>query len=372
MSQGPLVVVCASLLLTSLRAPAQVVSGPVLEGAVSVDFDAPGQTLRLTAEKVANPSCLVSGPLSLVVYAAPGPVAIGAVPTGSPLAEWGLGPLFGGTSFDSIDTGRLPFNSPPSAAPFYAVVLLSEQRSDGSRAPRDVRGIGWRYPGRTTPMSGGRVTSSVTWRNPYAGGPDTRADAWPTFVDDEFAFFWFTDPSNAEVYVKTLGRNDPAFVQLFAGGTTDFEYSVTWQGCGQIVRFDKPAYSTSGFVNARGIDTSRCTSGCAPLAGAAWRMSLSFCDSDDRKFVQVAQDASCSFYFTYPGFKGFVAQGTLAGQDGEFTFVLNGPCSGSGNGSLSVSADGRSVTGTLSGTSLSESKNCCALGPISGEFSMSR
>jgi hypothetical protein len=114
-------------------------------------------------------------------------------------------------------------------------------------------------------MSYGRVTVGVTWVNPYSGIGGT-AGVLPQ--NDEFAYFYYSDPKNPEVFVKVLGDNNPDYIQLFVGGTTDFEYTVTFSGCGTVVTFHKPPYVYTGTVSASVIPNPSCARGAVWAAQA--------------------------------------------------------------------------------------------------------
>jgi Cohesin domain len=76
--------------------------------------------------------------------------------------------------------------------------------------------------GSTFSALSGKVTFSVTYRNQYSG---QSGNAVPIPQNGYFAFFYFTDPANPEVFVKALdfGSTYP----VFFGGLTDFEVTVT-------------------------------------------------------------------------------------------------------------------------------------------------
>jgi hypothetical protein len=160
------------------------------------------------------------------------------------------------------------------------LVSLSTQAAPPGRAPRaeEVTGSGeWtvRSLSRSAPgdalavvdchadpnvfcMSYSRVNVGVTWVNPYSGLGGT-AGVLPQ--NDEFAYFYYSDPRNPEVFVKVLGDNNPDFIQLYVGGTTDFEYTVTFSGCGTVVTYHKPPYVYTGTVSASAIPNPSCARG---------------------------------------------------------------------------------------------------------------
>jgi hypothetical protein len=189
-------------------------------------------------------------------------------------------------------------------------------------------------------------------------------------LTDEFSFFDFGDPNNPEVFVKVLGTNDPDYYQLLVGASTTFEYSLTFQGCGQIVQFFKPGLSTQGYANGKAIAKSGCSPqpSCPNISGN-WTASLAnSCGGAGTGPVTVIQQG-CGFSFQVPGVN-LLATGTLSGYNGTFSFVQTGSCVANGSGTVAV--NGNTVTGTFSGTSTSTEAGCCPLGPYTGAFTLSR
>jgi hypothetical protein len=86
---------------------------------------------------------------------------------------------------------------------------------------------------------------SVRWRSQYTG---QTGQAFALSQKDEFGFFYFSNPSNPEVFVKALdfGADRPYLV--FYGGLTDYEYTVTFTvvATGQSVSFTKTPGSYGG------------------------------------------------------------------------------------------------------------------------------
>jgi hypothetical protein len=97
-------------------------------------------------------------------------------------------------------------------------------------------------------FSSGRVSVTVDWRNPYSGGTG-RAYGIPKA--DPFGFFYYSDPSNPEVFVKVLDFG-AGNALCFVGGLTDFYYKVTFTvlRTGQTLVFEKPEKQYVGFVDA--------------------------------------------------------------------------------------------------------------------------
>lgn len=361
-----------SIAFWPVQAGAAVVSAPAFQGAVAVAVDPGTPTARATVERIGNGGCLVSGPLTLQAWAAIAFPPAGQFPSGTKLFEVPVAVLLPGQFVSGFDTGDLPIALPSSSAASDVVLVLAEQQADGTWLARDARDAGWRFLGTAALLSQGRVLATARYRNPYDAHQPVPRDARPTYADDEFGFFWFTSPANAEIYVKALGDNDRSWIQLFASGTTNFEYSVSWVGCGQAVRFEKPAFGLEGYANAQGIDKSRCLPQCSRLDGGAWTASISnSCgQSDTRKFVTVVQ-SGCDFTFTIPGFSGIVATGNISGNLGAFRFVQDATCTGAGTGTFTVQGAG-SVSGSFSGNVPTDVRNCCGPGPLSGSFTLSR
>jgi hypothetical protein len=97
-------------------------------------------------------------------------------------------------------------------------------------------------------LSSSRVSVTVDWRNPYSGETG-RAYGIPKA--DPFGFFYYTDASNPEVFVKVLDFGD-GIARVFVGGLTDFYYKVTFTvlRTGQPLVFEKPEKQYIGFVDA--------------------------------------------------------------------------------------------------------------------------
>jgi hypothetical protein len=95
-------------------------------------------------------------------------------------------------------------------------------------------------------LSQKRVRVSIAYTNPYTGESGT---AFAIPEGDEYAFFYFSDKSNPEVFVKVLGFGDSPEFAVLCGGLTDFEYHITFQvlrAGGQTVVFDRPAKQKFG------------------------------------------------------------------------------------------------------------------------------
>jgi hypothetical protein len=97
-------------------------------------------------------------------------------------------------------------------------------------------------------FSSGRVSVTVDWRNPYSGETG-RAYGIPKA--DQFGFFYYTDASNPEVFVKVLDFGSGSAL-CFVGGLTDFYYKVTFTvlRTGQPLVFEKPEKQYVGFLDA--------------------------------------------------------------------------------------------------------------------------
>jgi hypothetical protein len=63
----------------------------------------------------------------------------------------------------------------------------------------------------------------------------------PLPQQDEFGYFYFSSPSNPEVFVKVLDFGATSPFLIFYAGLTDFEYTVTYTNIatGQKVTFTK-------------------------------------------------------------------------------------------------------------------------------------
>ncbi|MCK6684829.1 MAG: SUMF1/EgtB/PvdO family nonheme iron enzyme [Thermoanaerobaculia bacterium] len=94
-------------------------------------------------------------------------------------------------------------------------------------------------------LSRGRVAVSVSWRSQYTG---QTGQATPLPQKDEFGYFYFSDASNPEVFVKVLDFGASSPYLIFYAGLTDFEYTVTFKNVqtGQSISFSKEAGSYNG------------------------------------------------------------------------------------------------------------------------------
>ena len=108
----------------------------------------------------------------------------------------------------------------------------------------------------------GRVQITVDWRNQFTG-ESGRAFALPQ--EDRFAFFYFTDPNNPEVFVKVLDFGSPNPFLVFYAGLSNFQYVVNFQLLcpgGPFVTFTNAAGSLTAGANNTTMTY------CAPLAAA--------------------------------------------------------------------------------------------------------
>jgi len=97
--------------------------------------------------------------------------------------------------------------------------------------------------GPTIKLAGGHVEISVSYVDPYSG---QRGSATPLPENDSFAFFYYTDPQNPEVFVKALDFGTE--YKIFFGGLTDFGLTVTFKNVstGQTVTLVKDAKTFNG------------------------------------------------------------------------------------------------------------------------------
>ena len=100
-------------------------------------------------------------------------------------------------------------------------------------------------PPTSLALAQSRVSVTVDWQSQYSG-QSGRAFAIPQ--QDGFAFFYFSDPGNPEVFVKVLDFGQGAAL-CFVGGLSDFFYQVTFTTLrtGQALVFTKPAFQYLGF-----------------------------------------------------------------------------------------------------------------------------
>jgi len=100
-------------------------------------------------------------------------------------------------------------------------------------------------------LSQGRVHVTLEWRNPYSGETGT---AYAIPQQDAFAFFYYADPNNPEVFVKVLDFGAGSAL-CFVGGLTDFYYKATFTmtRTGQTLVFEKPPYQYVGYVDTTSL-----------------------------------------------------------------------------------------------------------------------
>jgi hypothetical protein len=104
---------------------------------------------------------------------------------------------------------------------------------------------------------------------------------------------------------------------------------------------------------------------CASIAGT-WSASFAnSCGGQGSGTVTIAQSA-CSVSATFPG--QAVLQGTVSGNQIDFSLQFVSPCGGGGSGTAQVS--GNSITGNYSGNATGGAPLCC--GQVSGTFSLQR
>jgi hypothetical protein len=161
--------------------------------------------------------------------------------------------LFVSLSTQAAPPGRMPRADDATKSGEWTVRSLSRSAPEDALVVADCHA-----DANVFCMSYSRVNVGVTWVNPYSGLGGT-AGVLPQ--NDEFAYFYYSDPRNPEVFVKVLGDNNPDFIQLYVGGTTDFEYTVTFSGCGTVVTYHKPPYVFTGTVSASAIPNPSCARG---------------------------------------------------------------------------------------------------------------
>lgn len=100
---------------------------------------------------------------------------------------------------------------------------------------------------RQVVLSKGRVLVTVDWRSQYNG---SSGRAFVTPQKDEFAYFYFSDPNNPEVFIKVLDFGNGKAI-AFVGGLSDFFYRVTFTSLstGQTMTFEKPPGQLMGFAD---------------------------------------------------------------------------------------------------------------------------
>ena len=102
------------------------------------------------------------------------------------------------------------------------------------------------------PLANGNIAVEVFWKSQYSG-QSGRATATPQ--KDSYGYFYFTDPVNAEVFVKVLDYGASSPYVVFYAGLTNYEYVVTFTNLttGKTLSFTNPAGSLSGGASAEGL-----------------------------------------------------------------------------------------------------------------------
>ncbi|MFI5180625.1 MAG: PA domain-containing protein [Thermoanaerobaculia bacterium] len=115
-------------------------------------------------------------------------------------------------------------------------------------------------------LSSNRVRVDVAWVNPYSGQGGAGLNI-PQ--NDQYGFFYFSDPNDPEVFVKVLDFGTGSAL-CFVGGLTDFYYKVTFTSVrtGQKIVFEKPAYQYIGYVNNSDLKFATAAPGGMAFAGA--------------------------------------------------------------------------------------------------------
>lgn len=136
------------------------------------------------------------------------------------------------------------------------IVTALDPLPDGSRIRIATFGRGmWEIDTQEAPpdptkqllLSKGRVRVQVDWKSQYSNESGT---ASPIPQKDEFGYFYFSNSSNPEVFVKVLDFGSGNAL-CFVGGLSDFYYKVTFTvvATGQRLVFEKPAGSLIGFAD---------------------------------------------------------------------------------------------------------------------------
>lgn len=128
------------------------------------------------------------------------------------------------------------------------------QLASAAQAQPTAEGVSWLAPGPVGPtelsLQNGAVAVSCAWRNQYSGESGT---ATPVALSMETGTFFFYSSTNYEVFVKALDWwPDNRAYQLFWGGLTDLEYTLTFRqtATGQVLTAPtKLAGSTCGSLN---------------------------------------------------------------------------------------------------------------------------
>ncbi|MFI5180209.1 MAG: PKD domain-containing protein [Thermoanaerobaculia bacterium] len=235
---------------------------------------APNGTLFISwlDDSAANPDVFLVGadparlinlpPTASITSPAPGV----SVEAGVPVSFSGSGsdPEGGALTYAwDFGDGTTATGSSPPAHPFTSagtfVVILTVTDPAGLSAQASVTVTV--TPPPSLKLSSNRILVDVVWRNPYSGQAGA---AFNLPQNDQFGYFYFTDPNNPEVFVKVLDFGSGSAL-CFVGGLTDFYYKVTFTMArtGQTLVFEKPAYQYIGYVNNSDLKFSSAPDGMA-------------------------------------------------------------------------------------------------------------
>ena len=97
-------------------------------------------------------------------------------------------------------------------------------------------------------LQGGKVGVKVAWKNQYDGSSGN-ATAIPK--QEAYGYFYFSTPTNAEVFVKVLDFGAASPYLLFWAGLTDFQYTLTFRNTatGKSWSYTKAPGSYDGGAN---------------------------------------------------------------------------------------------------------------------------
>jgi hypothetical protein len=166
-------------------------------------------------------------------------------------------------------------------------------------------------------------------------------------------YFWFFDQTNIEVVVKVLNACSLNAYWVFASGLTNVGVilTITDTATGQTKTYNNPVNSAFEAVQ----DTSAFETCGTPTSHTAnvtgtWIAALTVNGIGPPAFLSLTQSGS-SVTGTASVFDGGsgVLTGTVTGQTFNFSVAEVSPCSGSFTGSVSVSDDDFSMSGSGSG-----------------------
>ncbi len=230
-----------------------------LMGTTTVSWN--GSTGSFRVDQVVNKESVTTGPLRLTVIMTVAPLVWGQAFMYYQFSDHvTLNPLPAGYQYNNVSSGTVNFYGSSIPSGTYYPSLYLEENVGGTWSGRDAiayssqatcNGLGCTTPcapgSATICLQSSRVKVAVSWQSQYNG---QSGQAVPIPQNDGFAYFYFSDANNPEVFVKVLDFGSGGAL-CFVGSLTDFYFKVTFtvNRTGQTLVFEKPAGQYIGFVD---------------------------------------------------------------------------------------------------------------------------